>query len=205
MKSPLLVAALSAWFIALPALAQLGPAGVPGAPGLAETDPSVKAVKSEPVQPAAPPALRSWSKNRRRSAPMSQRRQSRKPSVRRKGDQPIDAARQNRRPRTNAAPPRIAHAASCTPRRASRARTNGATCIASACETYSSRRSNQSAQGRHSDPGRSPALDLFGESQGIGGTGRRQNAGVVALLAEHGFKPPRGFTVEENAPQARRS
>ncbi|MFT3849652.1 MAG: hypothetical protein QM739_13575 [Propionivibrio sp.] len=53
MKSPLLVAALSAWFFALPALAQLGPAGVPGAPGLAETDPSVKAAKPEPEPPAA--------------------------------------------------------------------------------------------------------------------------------------------------------
>jgi len=55
MKSPLLVAALSAWLVALPALAQLGPAGVPGAPGLAETDPSVKAAKPEPVPPTAAP------------------------------------------------------------------------------------------------------------------------------------------------------
>lgn len=55
MKSPLLVAALSAWFVAFPALAQLGPAGVPGAPGLAETDPSVKTVKPAPTQPAGTP------------------------------------------------------------------------------------------------------------------------------------------------------
>lgn len=56
MKSPLLVAALSAWFFTLPALAQLGPAGVPGAPGLAETDPSVKTVKPTPIQPVATPS-----------------------------------------------------------------------------------------------------------------------------------------------------
>ena len=56
MKSPLLVAALSAWCFALPAFAQLGPAGVPGAPGLAETDPSVKAAKPEPAPAIAPPA-----------------------------------------------------------------------------------------------------------------------------------------------------
>jgi len=56
MKSPLLVAALSAAFFSLTALAQLGPAGVPGAPGLAETDPSVTAVKPVPAQPSATPA-----------------------------------------------------------------------------------------------------------------------------------------------------
>lgn len=56
MKSPLLVAALSAWCFALPAFAQLGPAGVPGAPGLAETDPSVKAAKPEPAPTTAPPS-----------------------------------------------------------------------------------------------------------------------------------------------------
>lgn len=56
MKYPLLVAALSAWFVALPAFAQLGPAGVPGAPGLAETDPSVKAAQPAPAPTAATPS-----------------------------------------------------------------------------------------------------------------------------------------------------
>ena len=75
MKSPLLVAALSVWFIALPALAQLGPAGVPGAPGLAETDPSVKAAQPTPTPTTTTPSPAVAAS---KSAPPKQKKTTRK-------------------------------------------------------------------------------------------------------------------------------